>query len=257
MKDFSRRTFLGLCGKCLLGLGLGSFLPPAVVRAAEGAPELHVIEAGDAPADAGQFRAIVFCDSQCGESYDTWAHTFAAAFDRHGVPDLFTIIGDLVDCGASDWHWDSWHAAMDSRASSAVFVPVMGNHECYSTEWLNCLPEGYLSRFAVPENGSARFPGYYYSFDYGPAHILVLNTQWGELDGLLPGILPEQIAWMQKDLASQKTAQKKDDVRGTSSSCIKISLLMTSRSLTARRQVSAMSAAHSCSTSMRSASTSS
>ena len=77
MKDFSRRTFLGLCGKCLLGLGLGSFLPPAVVRAAEGAPELHVIEAGDAPADAGHFRAIVFCDSQCGESYDTWAHISA------------------------------------------------------------------------------------------------------------------------------------------------------------------------------------
>lgn len=209
MKDFSRRTFLRLCGKCLLGLGLGSVLPPAVARAAEGAPELHVIQPGDAPADAGHFRAIVFCDSQCGESYDTWAHTFTAAFDRHGVPDFFTVIGDLIDCGASDWHWSSWQEAMDSRASSAVFVPVMGNHECYSTDWLNCLPEGYLSRFAVPANGSARFPGYYYSFDYGPAHVLVLNTQWGELDNLLPGILPEQIAWMQADLAAQKKAQKK------------------------------------------------
>lgn len=208
MKDFSRRKFLGLCGKFLLGLGLGSILPPSIVRAAEGFPELHIIKDGDTPAAPDHFRAIVFCDSQCGETYDVWAHTFAAAFDRHGVPDVFTIIGDLVDCGASYWHWDSWHAAMDSRASSTVFIPVMGNHECYSTDWLNCLPDGYLSRFAVPANGSARFSGYYYSFDYGPAHILVLNTQWGELDNLMPGILPEQIAWMQTDIAAQKKKEQ-------------------------------------------------
>ena len=208
MKDFSRRKFLGLCGKFLLGLGLGSILPPSIVRAAEGFPELHIIKDGDTPAAPDHFRAIVFCDSQCGETYDVWAHTFAAAFDRHGVPDVFTIIGDLVDCGASDWHWNSWHVAMDSRASSTVFIPVMGNHECYSTDWLNCLPDGYLSRFAVPANGSARFSGYYYSFDYGPAHILVLNTQWGELDNLMPGILPEQIAWMQTDIAAQKKKEQ-------------------------------------------------
>ncbi|MCI6087189.1 metallophosphoesterase family protein [Selenomonas sp.] len=205
MKSFSRRSFLRLCGKTFLALGFGSMLPKSVAAAAK-PPALRVIASRTLPLENDKrFRAIVFSDSQCGNDYDVWARTFAAAFDRHGVPAFFTVTGDLVDCGASAWHWDSWQSAMDARASAATFVPVMGNHECYNEDWLCYVPQDYLARFSgVPANGSARFPAYYYAFDCGPAHILVLNTQWGELDDLQPGLLPEQLAWMQKDFAAQK-----------------------------------------------------
>ena len=205
MYSFSRRTFLRLCGKALLALGLGSVLPKSLAQAAA-PPALHVLNAPALPlATPDAFRTLVFSDSQCGNDYSTWARTFAAAFDRHGVPDFFTVTGDLVDCGASAWHWDSWQTAMDARAGQTTFVPVMGNHECYNTEWLCYVPSDYLARFsAVPANSSTRFPAYYYTFDCGPAHFLVLNTQWGELDDLLPGLLPEQLAFLKRDFAIQK-----------------------------------------------------
>lgn len=205
MKPFSRRTFLRLCGKTLVALGLGSVLPKSIVQAAT-PPALRVLNTRTLPlAKADAFRAIIFSDSQCGNDYAAWARTFSAAFDHFGEPDFFTVTGDLVDCGASAWHWDGWQGAMDARASRTTFVPVMGNHECYNEKWLCYVPTDYLARFSsVPANGSARFPAYYYSFDCGPAHFLVLNTQWGELDALAPGILPEQLAWMERDMAAQK-----------------------------------------------------
>ena len=215
MPPLNRRTFLRRTGKTLLALGLGNFLPKTFVEAAT-PPALRVIDAQTLPSrDADHFRAIVFSDSQCGEGYDTWAQTFAAAFDRCGLPDFFTVTGDLVDCGASSWHWENWQAAMDSRASETTFVPVMGNHECYDENWLCYLPSDYLAHFSsVPANGSTCFPGYYYSFDCGPAHFLVLNTQWGELDALQSGILLEQLSWMQRDI--RLATQKKKSMRSSS-----------------------------------------
>lgn len=82
------------------------------------------------------------------------------------------------------------------------FAPVMGNHECYGLDWKFALPRRYLASFAVPGNGSQNFPGYYYSFDYGPAHFIVLNTQFEELDGLKPGLLQEELLWLKHDAAA-------------------------------------------------------
>ena len=200
---YTRRRFLALCADALAALGLSAFLPPAAARAA--APETNVWETLGAKKDA--FRALIFCDSQCGESYDVWRTTIDTAFARHGTPDFFAILGDLVDCGASDWHWQEFFHAMGAHASEAPLVPVMGNHECYGEDWQNHLPDGFLSRFSFPPNGSVRFPGYYYAFDCGPAHFTVLNTQWGELDGLRPGLKTEQLVWLKQAL-SQKTTNE-------------------------------------------------
>lgn len=212
MMDYTRRKFLTLCGRMLLVLGLGDVLPVTMSRAAArsaGMPQLNVVGSGVLPVPQEHFRAIVFCDSQCGYGYDTWAQTYQAAFNRHGTPDCFTVIGDLVDNGAADWQWESWQNAMDDRASEATFIPVMGNHECYGLEWTNHLPDGYLQRFAVPANGSKRFPGYYYAFDYGPAHFIVLNTQWLELDPLRPGLRTEELNWLrQQQATSQGTSRR-------------------------------------------------
>ncbi|WP_443873140.1 metallophosphoesterase family protein, partial [Mitsuokella multacida] len=105
--------------------------------------------------------------------------------------------------GQSDWHWQSFFAALlAGRAKAIPFAPVMGNHECYGLDWKFALPRRYLASFAVPGNGSRDFPGYYYSFDYGPAHFIVLNTQFEELDGLKPGLWQEELLWLKHDAAA-------------------------------------------------------
>ena len=152
--------------------------------------------AGDGP-----MQAIVVCDSQCGTDYSDWKTTIHAAAGRYPKADFITDIGDITDNGQTCWQWDGWYSGISDLLPRYLFVPVMGNHECYDPDWKDCLPEGYLQQFSLPVNDSRRFLGYYYSFDYGPAHFLVLNTQFLELDALRPGLLEEQLSWMKEDVS--------------------------------------------------------
>ena len=161
------------------------------------------------PAELTAFEALLIDDSQCGETYEPFAELLAKALARHPQAAFLADIGDLTDNGQSDWHWQSFFAALlAGRAKAMPFAPVMGNHECYGLDWKFALPRRYLASFAVPGNGSRNFPGYYYSFDYGPAHFIVLNTQFEELDGLKPGLLQEELLWLKHDAASTKKPWK-------------------------------------------------
>lgn len=161
------------------------------------------------PAELTAFEALLIDDSQCGETYEPFAELLAKALARHPQAAFLADIGDLTDNGQSDWHWQSFFAALlAGRAKAMPFAPVMGNHECYGLDWKFALPRRYLASFAVPDNGSRTFPGYYYSFDYGPAHFIVLNTQVEELAELKPGLLQEELLWLKHDAASTKKPWK-------------------------------------------------
>lgn len=154
--------------------------------------------------DGAACKALIFPDSQCESSYDTWERVSSEASRRNPDAALWVNMGDLTDNGASFSHWDGWQSATDVSLGGRAFAPVMGNHECYSLDWENALPSAFLGLFATPTNGSAQYDRYYYSFDYGPVHFIVLNTQRGELDRLAPGLFDEQAAWLAEDLKKAK-----------------------------------------------------
>ena len=83
-------------------------------------------------------------------------------------------------------------------------APVMGNHETYDRQWQTRLPVAYLNYFRTPRNGSKAFGRYYYSFDYGQAHYIVLCTQQKEIDGFKSGLVEEQLAWIRRDLKAHR-----------------------------------------------------
>ena len=145
------------------------------------------------------FTALIFCDSQCAESYADWQRNLQNAVARHPGCHWLANVGDLTDNGQSDWHWRSFFEAMSSIPASLPMVPVMGNHECYGLDWKFCQPTRYLKTFALPANGSSRLQGYYYSYDYGSVHFIVLNTQMLELADFQPGLLSEQLLWLHQD----------------------------------------------------------
>lgn len=153
------------------------------------------------------FEALIFADSQCTD-FSILRDFLQKAFRRHPNAAFFAIDGDLVDNGELPFYWTSFLAAISPYASRLPFVPVMGNHECYGADWKNALPAGYLAAFAVPENGSTRFRRYYYSFDYGAVHFIVLNTQFQELDALRPGLHLEELSWLKADCAASKKPWK-------------------------------------------------
>ncbi|WP_315436820.1 metallophosphoesterase [uncultured Selenomonas sp.] len=153
-------------------------------------------------------RALLFSDSQCGESYDVWREVYHAAWQRHPNADFAAIVGDLTDNGESAWHWRLFFDVMegaDAPLARHVHVPVLGNHEYYGLSWTAVPPVRYLSTFALPDNGSTDFRGHYYSFDIGSVHCIVLDTQFLELQGRGEALKREQMDWLMRD-ASASTA---------------------------------------------------
>ncbi len=149
----------------------------------------------------GPFKALIFPDSQSSD-YTDWKNLAGDAFRRNPDAAFFTNLGDLVDNGEEHSQWDAWFDAVAPFADRIPFAPVMGNHETYDKKWEVRPPLAYLALFAPPENGSQDFLRYYYSFDFGDVHFIVLNTQWAETDDLRPGLLEEQLTWLPEDAAA-------------------------------------------------------
>lgn len=152
--------------------------------------------------DSPAFSALIFADTQCGNSYDLWRDNLAVATRRHPSAEFMAIVGDLTDNGEDSWHWESFWQAMADAPARLPLAPVMGNHECYGLDWKFTLPQRYLASFTLPDNASDKFRGYYYSYDYGAVHFVVLNTQMLELAEWHDGFLAAQLEWLRVDLAA-------------------------------------------------------
>ena len=149
--------------------------------------------------DGKSFSALLFPDSQSND-YSGWQELARNAYECNSDADFFINMGDLVDNGEDHRQWEAWFDAVAPLTQSIPVAPIMGNHETYDQNWKVRLPKAYLALFAVPEVGSEPFHRYYYSFDYGPAHFIVLNTQQDETDSFHPGLLDEQQAWFAEDV---------------------------------------------------------
>ena len=172
----------------LFALGLENFFPKLAKAETE-----NLI-----PQDES-FQMLVFADSQCVD-YKVWQKV--ADFADKNFPDakLATVIGDLVDNGAADYQWREWVKAAENLLRDRIFLPVIGNHECYNLEWKFCLPEGFLKRFKIPKIDEEKFQGYFYSFDYGAATFFVLNNNFEELENFLPDMKEIQENWLRREV---------------------------------------------------------
>ncbi len=151
--------------------------------------------------DQGHFKAFIFPDSQSSD-YTDWTHLVEGAAKREPDIDFYINMGDLVDNGEDSTQWQAWFDAVATIAKRVPFVPVLGNHETYTLDWKVRRPEAYLHYFDMPDNGSADDKNYYYSFDYGDTHFVVLCTEWEEPAAVPEGIGDRQMAWLRRDLAA-------------------------------------------------------
>ena len=70
------------------------------------------------------------------------------------------------------------------------------------------LLKAYINLFAVPENGLPEYKRQFYSFDYGPVHFTVLDTNFHEAQGWQPQLLTDELRWLEQDLANSKARWK-------------------------------------------------
>jgi hypothetical protein len=105
---------------------------------------------------------------------------------------VFSInVGDLIygyedDLGLVEREWDAYLEAV--KTFEQPLFSVIGNHDVFDEP-----SEGYfLKRF-----GGLRW----YSFDYGPAHFIVLDS---DVAGGMDKIVGEQLEWLKQDLEASK-----------------------------------------------------
>lgn len=90
--------------------------------------------------------------------------------------------------------WDGWGRFMEPLISRVPMMVVEGNHEI-EPQADGVTFESYLKRFAVPSNESGSNTNFYYSFDAGGVHFVMLGAY---IDYNRTGA---QYSWLQKDLS--------------------------------------------------------
>ena len=159
------------------------------------------------PRDRRPLRLVAFADSETeptsrrqnvgGKPYPlTEDEGFAANLRavRSRRPDLLIVAGDLVASGGRQEDWDRFFAHLlgpapgGGLASSVPIVAALGNHDYYGPTYAPADSEAAVAKFRTyfrsPSNRSpvAEQHDRYYRLDYGPAAVIVLDTNNGPDD---------------------------------------------------------------------------
>jgi len=131
-------------------------------------------------AGPGPFTYLAFGDSGINS---TEQRTLAAMMMREPNISLILHTGDIAQLHATfqeyqSNHFDIYDSMYPSQNGNLMrsipFFTAPGNHEYYSPDW-TLFP--YLSLFSPPTEGvPAADAGHYYSFDWGNAHFVSLDT---------------------------------------------------------------------------------
>lgn len=148
------------------------------------------IAGGDSRGDAGDFDMETW-----GEMSDILSVTHA---------DFYLFVGDLSLVGGNRLLWDTWYRAGGKFISKKLIYHCAGNHERYGDPEL----DNYRNQFVLPENGN--FSETYYSFEFGNAVFIVLNTEFNKNKVKGYVALHQQNRWLADQLKKYRGSKKKD-----------------------------------------------
>ena len=123
--------------------------------------------------DSFGFITIADVQASSDENFAQAAKTLKAAMEVMPDAEFNVSLGDYVNDNTND-EWD-WYFKNFAFANNVMtHVPVAGNHDGNITNKLNT--NCFKNIFCLDESENASIEGVYYSFDYGNAHIAVLNS---------------------------------------------------------------------------------
>ena len=123
--------------------------------------------------DKFSFIAIADVQASSDENFAHAALTLKGALETAPEADFIANLGDYVNDNTND-EWDWYFKNFAFANNHYTHVPVAGNHDGNITNKLNTFC--FSNTFALDESDNQSIEGVYYSFDYGNAHIAVLNT---------------------------------------------------------------------------------
>jgi len=136
--------------------------------------------------NTGKFSFLYMGDVQSG--YAEWGSMLNSVYQAYPHIKFSLLGGDLTSYSNNENEWGQFLDAAANIFSRIPLMPTMGNHDGAM----------YLKFFALPPNGPPNLQSEFYSFDYGNAHFVILNSNKNT------NLTAKQ--WLQQDLqASSKT----------------------------------------------------
>lgn len=151
------------------------------------------------PADTTT-EAVFAVTGDSRDDVNVWRNIQRGLSSRAGAQqplfELFT--GDAVLLGSQQDQWDAWFTNATDAFSRLPVVMAHGNHEG--------LALNYLMQFAQPQSDDVNRSELYFSFNYGPVHVIVLNdtVQGGNVMGIVGGAERD---WLTADLRAVDRAR--------------------------------------------------
>ena len=108
--------------------------------------------------------------------------------------------GDFVDDGGDELLWSAMMNASKKILMNNIIAPAVGNHEEDNN--------AFWQHFMLEKTNGHKTTGIYYSFDYGNAHFVVLDTN-KKNDEKSSYIDDEQLKWLKDDLKKAKDSGAK------------------------------------------------
>lgn len=143
------------------------------------------------PEGQEDFTFINVTDSQgvTEQDFALWGNTLTRAFTVFPEAAFIVHNGDFTENPEDEEAWTNLFGKAKRWVTAVPFMPVTGNHDEVADN-----AEPFVSHFNVPTNGAeGSIPGTTYSYDYGSAHFIMLNTESN---------VKEQTKWLKKDLES-------------------------------------------------------
>ncbi|MBX7144226.1 MAG: metallophosphoesterase [Oligoflexia bacterium] len=143
-----------------------------------------------APGSSANIKVAVFGDSGSGDS-----HQIAVAKRMQDwQPNILLHLGDIVyPNGEEVLYEERFFKPYAALLSSTTIFPTLGNHDLPNIH-------AYTSIFAVPFQQSGSPSPRFYSFNFGSAHFVALDSNLGLSAN------SEQLIWLQQDLKQRNLA---------------------------------------------------
>lgn len=149
-----------------------------------------------APSQKTPFSFIYFGDAQ-NDLKSQWSRVIREAYADAPKARFMVHAGDLINTAESDAEWGEWFYAGSFLHSSIASVPVPGNHEqAKAADGTRRLSHHWRAQFELPDNAPAGLEETCYTFEYGNARIIGLNSNEK---------IEEQAKWLNSVLASNKS----------------------------------------------------
>lgn len=144
------------------------------------------------------FEFLYLTDSQGANThdYEVWADTLGQAINHYPKSKFMIMTGDQVDAGALESQWLDYFGKPQDMLMHLPIMAAVGNHE-------GPYNDNYYYHFYYPNDSidDPLPPGSVYSFDYGDAHFMVMNTMDMGWDNRQRESFKQQIEWLKREVA--------------------------------------------------------